>query len=85
MYIYMYLSIYLDLYLSIYLQAPGSGWPLHDVAITNIVWCMAYKRGRATHRPTRTCPGRWGLQGSEGWLRVRVNPVLPQAVIHTEG
>jgi len=20
-------------------------WPLHDIAITNIVWCMAYKRG----------------------------------------
>jgi len=18
-------------------------WPLHDIAITNIVWCMAYK------------------------------------------
>jgi len=20
-------------------------WPLHDIAITNIVWCMAYTRG----------------------------------------
>jgi len=20
-------------------------WPLHDIAITNILWCMAYKRG----------------------------------------
>ena len=20
-------------------------WPLHDIAITNIVWCMAYKGG----------------------------------------
>jgi len=22
-----------------------AGWPLHDIAIINIVWCMAYKRG----------------------------------------
>jgi len=20
-------------------------WPLHNIAITNIVWCMAYNRG----------------------------------------
>jgi len=20
------------------------GWPLHDIVITNIVWCMPYKR-----------------------------------------
>jgi len=24
----------------------GAGlWPLHGIAITNVVWCMAYKRG----------------------------------------
>jgi len=23
----------------------GQAWPLHDIGITNIVWCMAYKRG----------------------------------------
>jgi len=22
----------------------GTGWPLHDIVIANIVWCMAYKR-----------------------------------------
>jgi len=22
-----------------------SHWPLHDIAIANIVWCMAYNRG----------------------------------------
>jgi len=27
----------------------SGGWPSHDIAITNIVWCMAYKKG-----------GRWG-------------------------
>jgi len=29
----------------------ASDWPLHDIAITNIVWCTAYKRGvrRAVH------------------------------------
>jgi len=20
------------------------GWPLHEIVITNIIWCMAYKR-----------------------------------------
>ena len=24
---------------------PNAGWPLQDIAGTNIVWCMAYKRG----------------------------------------
>jgi len=24
---------------------PPPSWPLHDIAITNIVWCMAYNRG----------------------------------------
>jgi len=23
-------------------------WPLHDIAIANIVWCIAYKRGVRT-------------------------------------
>jgi len=23
----------------------GAAWPLHDIAITNIVWCIAHKRG----------------------------------------
>jgi len=23
----------------------GRVWPLHDIAITNIVWCTIYKRG----------------------------------------
>jgi len=27
----------------------GETWPLHDIAIANTVWCMAYKRR-----------GRWG-------------------------
>jgi len=22
----------------------GKGWPSHDIVITNIVWCIAYKR-----------------------------------------
>ena len=30
-------------------RAHGGGasaaWPLHDIAITNIAWCTAYKRG----------------------------------------
>ena len=26
-------------------QNPGAAWPLQDIAIANIVWCMAYKRG----------------------------------------
>ena len=24
---------------------PGESWPLHDIAIANIVWCTAYARG----------------------------------------
>jgi len=24
---------------------PGWAWPLHDIAITNIVWCIALKGG----------------------------------------
>jgi len=24
---------------------PVGGWPLHNIVMTNIVWCMAYKRG----------------------------------------
>ena len=27
------------------LSQTRQGWPSHDIAITNIVWCMAYKRG----------------------------------------
>ena len=26
-------------------QHPSPDWPLHDIAIANIVWCMAYTRG----------------------------------------
>jgi len=25
--------------------SPLTRWPLHDIATTNIVWCMAYARG----------------------------------------
>jgi len=27
------------------LRGLAANWPLHDIAITNIAWCMAYKRG----------------------------------------
>ena len=30
----------------LYLYTPSKAtWPLHDIAITNIVWCMPYKGG----------------------------------------
>jgi len=30
-----------------------TGWPLHDIVITNIVWCMAYTGGAAGGRILR--------------------------------
>ena len=27
------------------LRAGSPPWPLHDIAVSNFVWCMAYKRG----------------------------------------
>jgi len=26
------------------IMSPPPPWPLHDIVITNIVWCIAYKR-----------------------------------------
>jgi len=28
-------------------MTPSGAWPLHDIAITNIVWCVALKGGGA--------------------------------------
>ena len=40
----LYIQIYIDRYVSVYAWLRIT-WPSHDIAITNIVWCMAYKRG----------------------------------------
>jgi len=32
-------------YLAGFEQGRVTGWPLHDIAITNMVWCMAYEWG----------------------------------------
>ena len=34
----------MHVYVPTYPSTPST-WPLHDIAITNIVWCMAHKRG----------------------------------------
>ena len=51
-YIYRSIHIYvtsIPLSLSLYLSAapslPAAPWPSHDIAIANIVWCMAFKGG----------------------------------------
>jgi len=58
-YIYIYILIYIYKFIYTYIHtyidiAPcrartparvlGENWPLHDIAMHNIVWCMAYKR-----------------------------------------
>jgi len=42
-YTYIYV-VYLGLTLNP-LDYPPRAWPLHDIAFTNIVWCLAHKRG----------------------------------------
>ena len=51
-YIYTYISIYVAIHLCacIYRSPrlaprldPADSWPLQDIVITNIVWCVAYK------------------------------------------
>jgi len=49
--IYIYIYVLLPWHLSLVMplaRAPALAvgtWLLHDMAITNIVWCMAYNRG----------------------------------------
>jgi len=33
------------IYMYIRLNPVVTTWPLHDIVIINLVWCMAYKRG----------------------------------------
>ena len=51
--IYGYVHIYKHIYIhvctneNVYINClpiTSPTWPLHDIAITNIVWCMAHKR-----------------------------------------
>jgi len=55
---YIYLSIYLSIFIYIYssvglsprrrgrrLEPTSAAWPSQDIAMANIVWCMAYTRG----------------------------------------
>jgi len=77
--VYMYIVIYMNVICSFRLvyiiYEGGAPWPLHDIVITNIVWCLAYKR--AVGRGVVYCPriveqnctrlgnaaGRGGLKG----------------------
>jgi len=44
---FIYIYIYIYIYIEYGRPEPwrSVGWPLDDIAITNIVWCMAYKGG----------------------------------------
>ena len=68
-------------------------WPLHNIAITNIVWYIAYKRkseeARTLHSSRaillQQCePYRWEGQQNDDWLvhkSVEVNEYLVKANI----
>ena len=48
----------------------GACWPLHDIVITNIVWCIAYKR--EVGRGVLYCP----ITVQQYWLTLYGGAVL---------
>ena len=51
-----------------YYPPPPPPWPLHDIAITNIVWCVEYKRavGEGAYIAQWSCNSIaivWAMQG----------------------
>jgi len=51
-------------------------WPLHDIAITNIVWCMAYTRGSGgesyiAQYACNSIATVWGLEVG-GWNEIPI-------------
>jgi len=42
---YVYISMYMGVpFYEASLRSRGPVWPLHKIAITNMVWCVAYNR-----------------------------------------
>jgi len=83
MYIYIciYIYIYTHIINVIHIFVPGTGglralerveyWPLHDIVLTNIVWCIAYKRevgSGVVYYPiiVQSCCTRVGSAGGRG-------------------
>ena len=43
--VYMHVYLYIRIFCSYVCMQLLTVWPLHDIAIANIVWCMPYKGG----------------------------------------
>ena len=83
-YIYIYIYIFICLFILIHIlgkpepyrrhQVSASILPFHDIAITSIVWCMAYKKGGGgvSYIVQSTCNSIAMVRV----VQVRVNPMV---------